>query len=115
MSVWHLPVMLLTPFYHSLGNRFIVVPLFLLSITTAGVFYGYLRLTSNSVWPAAIAHRAVNTFWDQFSTLTVPVSPLALEYLAGESGVFTLIGIILIAGWLLYRLNQKQVVLVVPA
>jgi membrane protease YdiL (CAAX protease family) len=106
-GVWHLPVMLLTPFYHSLGNRFIVVPLFLLSITAAGVFYGYLRLTSNSVWPAAIAHRAVNSFWDQFATLTIPVSPLALEYLAGESGVFTLIGIMLVAGWLVYRLDQQ--------
>jgi membrane protease YdiL (CAAX protease family) len=114
-GVWHLPVMLLTPFYHGIGNRFIVVPLFLLSITVAGVFYGYLRLTSNSVWPAAIAHRAVNTFWDQFATLTAPVSPLALEYLAGESGVFTLIGIILIAGWLLYRLNQQQAASTVPA
>jgi membrane protease YdiL (CAAX protease family) len=114
-GVWHLPGMLLTPFYHSLGNRFIVVPLFMVSITIAGVFYGYLRLTSNSVWPAAIAHRAVNTFWDQFATLTVPVSPLALEYLAGESGVFTLIGIILIAGWLLHRLNQQPVASIASA
>jgi membrane protease YdiL (CAAX protease family) len=107
-GVWHLPVMLFTPFYHGLGDRFIVVSLFLLSITAAGVFYGYLRLTSNSIWPVAIAHRAVNTFWDQFTTLTIPVSPLALEYLAGESGVFTLIGIIVIAYWLLSRLNQQQ-------
>jgi membrane protease YdiL (CAAX protease family) len=114
-GVWHLPGMLLTPFYHSLGNRFIVVALFMLSITIAGVFYGYLRLTSDSVWPVAIAHRAVNTVWDQFATLTIPVSPLALEYLAGESGLFTLVGIILIAGWLLYRLNQQQVVSVAPA
>jgi membrane protease YdiL (CAAX protease family) len=115
-GVWHLPGMLLTPFYHGLGNRFIVVPLFLLSITVAGVFYGYLRLTSDSVWPAAIAHRAVNTIWDQFATLTVVVSPVALEYLAGESGVFTLIGIVLAAGWLLHRLNQQgRAAPVVPA
>jgi membrane protease YdiL (CAAX protease family) len=114
-GVWHLPGMLLTPFYHNLGNRFIVVALFMISITIAGVFYGYLRLTSNSVWPVAIAHRAVNTIWDQFTTLTVPVSPLALEYLAGESGLFTLIGIILIAVWLLYRLNQPKVAAVIPS
>jgi membrane protease YdiL (CAAX protease family) len=107
-GVWHLPGMLLTPFYHGLGDRWIVVPLFLLSITAAGVFYGYLRLTSDSVWPVAIAHRAVNTSWDQFSTLTIAVSPLALEYLAGESGVFTLIGIVLVAAWLLYRLNHRE-------
>jgi hypothetical protein len=72
-------------------------------------------LTSDSVWPAAIAHRAVNTLWDQFAMLTVTVSPLALEYLAGESGVFTLIGIILIAGWLLYRLNHQQAASALPA
>jgi len=114
-GIWHLPSMLLTPFYHSLGNRFIVVALFLLSITIAGVFYGYLRLTSNSVWPVAIAHRAVNTFWDQFATLTIAVSPIGLEYLAGESGLFTLIGIILIAGWLLYRLNKQQAASIAPA
>ena len=113
-GVWHLPGMLLTPFYHNLGNRFIVVALFMLSITIAGVFYGYLRLTSNSVWPVAIAHRAVNTFWDQFTALTVSVSPLAMEYLAGESGLFTLIGIILIAVWLVYRLNHQQVASILP-
>ena len=114
-GVWHLPGMLLTPYYHGLGNRFIVVPLFLLSITVAGVFYGYLRLTNDSVWPTAIAHRAVNTFWDQFTILTVPVSPLALEYLAGESGLFTLFWIIVIARWLLFRLNQQRVISVSPA
>ncbi len=113
-GVWHLPGMLLTPFYHGLGDRWIVVPLFMLSITAAGIFYGYLRLTSNSVWPVAIAHRAVNTFWDQFSTLTVAVSPLAMEYLAGESGLFTLTGIVLIAAWLLYRLSRQPTVLVEP-
>lgn len=115
-GVWHLPVMLLTPFYHSLGNRFIVLALFLMSITAAGVFYGYLRLTSESVWPAAIAHRAVNTIWDQLATLTVTTSPLALEYLAGESGLFTFIGIVLVAGWLLRRLDrQERAAPVVPA
>lgn len=112
-GVWHLPVMLLTPYYHHLGNRYIVVTLFLLSLTAAGVFFGYLRLTTGSVWPAAIAHRAWNTFSDRFATLTVAVSPLALEYLAGESGLVTLIGIVLVAVWLLYRLNHQSRVEVV--
>lgn len=108
-GAWHLPIMLLTPYYHSDGNRWIIISLFLLTLTAAGVFYGYLRLTSASTWPAAIAHGAFNTFWNQFSTLTVAVgSSLVLEYLAGESGLLTLIGTAVLAGWLLYRSNLPQ-------
>jgi membrane protease YdiL (CAAX protease family) len=106
-GVWHLPLMLLTPFYHGAGNYWIIVPLFLLTMTAAGVFYGYLRLTSASVWPAALAHSAFNTFWLTFMALTLPAaSPLALEYLAGESGIITLVGVVVMAGWLLYRFNR---------
>jgi membrane protease YdiL (CAAX protease family) len=107
-GLWHLPLMLMTPFYHAGGNRFIVVGLFLLTLTIAGVLYGYLRLTSGSVWPAVLAHGSINTFWNQFSVLTVAASsPLLLEYLAGESGLLSLLGALLLAGWLLYRWYQQ--------
>lgn len=107
-GLWHLPLMLLTPFYHAGGNRFIVVVLFLLTLTVAGVLYGYLRLTSGSVWPAALAHGALSTFWMQFSALTVAASSrLLLEYLAGESGLLSLLGATLLAGWLLYRWQRQ--------
>jgi len=68
-GLWHLPLLLLTPFYHASGNRLLVVGLFLLTLTVAGLLYGYLRLTSGSVWPVALAHGALNTFWIQFSAL----------------------------------------------
>ncbi len=107
-GLWHLPLMLLTPFYHASGNRFIVVGLFLLTLTVAGVLYGYLRLTSGSTWPAVLAHGSLNTFWGQFSMLTVAASsPLLLEYLAGESGLLTLIGAALLACWLAYRWQRQ--------
>lgn len=107
-GAWHLPILLLTPYYHSEGNPWIVVPLFLLTLTVAGVFYGYLRLTNASTWPAALAHSTFNVLWDRFTLLTVAgSSPLLLEYLAGESGVLTLIGTSVMAGWLLYRLNRQ--------
>jgi membrane protease YdiL (CAAX protease family) len=99
--------LLLTPFYHGLGNRWIVVPLFLLTLTAAGMFYGYLRLITDSVWPAALAHSSFNAFWDLFSRLTIAVSPLALEYFAGETGVFTLVGTAVVSGWLVYRLDRR--------
>lgn len=106
-GLFHLPFILLTPFYHGLGNRFIIVPLFLLALTAGGIFYGYLRITSQSVWPAAIAHTSLNIFAEQFGIVTIASSPLAMEYLLGESGVITLAGIILVAGWLIYRMNQQ--------
>jgi membrane protease YdiL (CAAX protease family) len=114
-GLFHLPLMLLTPFYHGLGNRFIVVPLFLLALTAAGVWYGYLRLTSRSVWPAAIAHTSLNIFVEQFTNVTIATSPLAMEYLLGESGVFTLVGITVSAGWLVYRMDRQSRAPVVSA
>ena len=105
-GLFHLPFILFTPFYHGLGNPLIVVPLFLVALTAAGVWYGYLRITSQSVWPAAIAHTSLNISVEQFTSVTIAAAPLAMEYLLGESGVFTLIGIIAVAGWLIYRLNR---------
>jgi membrane protease YdiL (CAAX protease family) len=107
-SIWHLPLRLLTPYYHNDGNRLIVVSLFLLTLTVSGVFFGYLRLTSGSIWPSTLAHGAFNDFWSSFSQFTVASSPLALEYLAGESGVLTLVGTALVAAWLVSRLRQRR-------
>ncbi len=107
-GIWHLPLILLTPFYHASGNPWTVAVLFLLTLTAAGVFYGYLRLTSNSIWPVALAHSAFNMFWTVFSAITVAVTSAAvLEYWAGESGVITMVVIALVAAWLIYRLQRQ--------
>ena len=50
-GAFHLPLILLTSFYHPDGNRLIVIPLFLAAFTVGGLLYGYLRLTYNSTWP----------------------------------------------------------------
>ena len=106
-ALWHLPVIFLTPYYHSEGSPLIVTPLFLLTLTAAGVIYGYLRLTYNSLWPAAILHKAVNAYWDVFAAFTVASSPLATEYLGGESGLLTLLPTAVLAGWCLMRLRSR--------
>jgi len=106
-GLWHLPVIIGTPYYHSTGNLLIIVPLFLLTLTMAGVCYGYLRLTTGSVWPAALAHAAFNVLWERFNTFTVAGSPVTVEYLAGESGVCTLVALAITAGWLLHHLNNR--------
>jgi uncharacterized protein len=107
-GIFHLPLILLTPFYHGAGNKLIVVPLFLASLTLAGAIYGYLRLATGSVWPAAIAHTSLNTAWGILTGLTAVSSPLAVEYLGGESGVLALLGYAAIAGWCLYRLGGRS-------
>jgi uncharacterized protein len=109
-GLWHLPLMLLTPFYHAEGNRLLVAGLFLLTLTAAGLFYGYLRLVSESVWPATLAHNSLNMVWSILTMITIPVaSPLLVAYLAGESGIITLIGVAVVSTWLVYRMPRRDV------
>jgi len=107
-AIWHFPLMLLTPVYPILGSWLIVGPIILLTLTTAGVFYGYLQLASRSVWPSTLAHGTINTAFSFFALFTATASPLALEYLAGETGVLTLAATALSAGVILYGLRQRR-------
>ena len=106
-GIWHLPILLLTPYYHSTGNPLIIVALFLATLTVAGVVYGYLRLTTGSTWPAVLAHAIANVVWGMLSGLTITASPVTLEYLAGETGLLPLLATAVVAGWLLHRLGQE--------
>ncbi len=106
-GLFHLPAILWTPYYHAGGHALVVVPLFLATLTAAGVCYGYLRLTTGSVWPAALAHSTFNIVWDRLNGCTRTDSPSRLEYLAGESGVLTLAALSAIAVWLAWRLPRK--------
>jgi membrane protease YdiL (CAAX protease family) len=107
-GVFHMPIIFLTPYYHPDGNRWIIVPLFLITFTIGGLLYGYLRLSSGSVWPASLAHSAHNTFWALLGSMTVAASPLATEYLAGETGLLPIMGYGLLAIWLLPRLRLGE-------
>ena len=107
-GLWHLPMILLTTLYHPDGNRLIVIPLFLLGATILGVFFGYLRFRTGSVWPAAIGHSAQNVFWAVFGAFTVAASPLSTEYLAGETGILPLVGYAVLGGLLMYTLTRSS-------
>ena len=110
-GIWHLPVILLTPFYPTVGNRFIVLTLFLLTLTAAGVVYGYLRLASDSLWPPIIFHGAFNAIWDVFAAVTIATSPVAVQYLSGEAGLLTFLGTVGVAAYLIYRLQHRPLAL----
>jgi membrane protease YdiL (CAAX protease family) len=106
-AIWHFPLMLLTPVYPVLGNWLIIGPILILTLTFAGVFYGYLRLSSESVWPSTLAHGVINTSFEWLALFTATASPLALELLVGEKGLLTLAATGLTAGFILYRLRQR--------
>ena len=113
-GTWHLPLILLTSFYLNEGNRLLTIPLFLMLLTAAGVMYGVLRLTTDSLWPSVILHAAFNAFLGVFTTLTAARSPLTI-YIIGESGVLTLAVAAGVAFWLLQRwLNTRSTNLVEP-
>ena len=106
-AIWHFPLLLLSPVYPVLGSWMIIGPILLLTLTFGGVFYGYLRLNSKSVWPPSLAHGVINTSFEWLALFTATTSPLVLEYLVGETGLLTLLATALIAGFLLYWLRRR--------
>lgn len=107
-AVFHLPIIFLTTLYHPGANKLVLVPLFVISLTVVGTFLGYLRLSTGSVWPAVLGHSAHNSIWAACSALSVGSTPLASEYLAGESGVLVIVGYAVLGGWLMYALTRKK-------
>jgi uncharacterized protein len=95
-GIWHLPLLLGTDLYHGGGSRIVVVPMFLVTLTLAGVLYGWLRIWSGSVWPVALAHGAVNTAWEFSDSLVRTRTPLVTEYLGGESGGLMILGLVIL-------------------
>jgi uncharacterized protein len=95
-GLWHMPILLTTNYYHSTGNIWIVAPLFLITLTLAGVFYGFLRLWTGSIWPVAIAHAAANTAWNVSVKVSQTKSPVVVEYVGGESGIIMIAGLLVV-------------------
>ena len=107
-GVWHLPLMLTTDYYHNIGNPLLVVPLFLVTLTLAGVFFGFIRIWTGSVWAVAIAHAAANTAWELMTEMTETKSPLVLEYVGGESGVIMIGGLLIFSFFIIRHMNNEK-------
>ena len=105
-GVWHLPLMLATPYYHSEGSALLVVPLFLVTLTLAGVLFGFLRIWTASVWPVAMAHGVFNWTWELLNDLSQIKLPAVFEYVGGESGVLVIVGLALVAAALFRRMQS---------
>ncbi len=107
-GIWHFPLILIAGALPIAGSWLIAGPIFLALMTAAGVIYGYLRLTSGSVYPPTLAHGVINTSLDFFKRFTVTTTPIALTYLAGETGLIMLAVTTLAAAWCLYQLRRPS-------
>jgi membrane protease YdiL (CAAX protease family) len=102
-AIYHLPLLLLTTTYQSAGNRWIVVPMVMVTLTLAGVWYGWLRLWSGSIWPVSLSHSAFDNLMETVAGVAVTTSPAMMAYVTTETGVATMIIMVLVAAYLLTR------------
>jgi len=93
----HLPLIMLTTTYNNLGSRWVIAPLSMVTITGAGIFYAWLRDTTHSIWPAAIAHAVGNTALGLLPAAALPTAAVSMAYLAGEGGVVTAVTLTVVA------------------
>jgi len=102
-AIFHLPLLVLTTTYQSEGKRWIVVPIVMVTLTLAGVWYGWLRLWSGSIWPVSLSHSAFNNLMETVAGVAITTSPAMMAYVTTETGVVTMIIMVLVAGYLLTR------------
>lgn len=105
-GVWHLPVILLTSLYHPEGSRFVVIPVFLVLVTALGVFLGWLRLRTGSVWPPVLAHSANNVGLSWLSLFVVG-DAVMIQYIA-EEGLVHMVAYIAVAAAILFRSSGTE-------
>jgi membrane protease YdiL (CAAX protease family) len=102
-AIFHLPLLVLTTTYQSEGKRWIVVPVVMVTLTLAGVWYGWLRLWSGSIWRVSLSHSAFNNLMETFAGVAITTSPAMMAYVTTETGVVTMIIVVLVAAYLLTR------------
>jgi membrane protease YdiL (CAAX protease family) len=102
-AAFHLPLLLLTTTYQSAGQRWIIVPMVMITITLAGVWYGWLRLSSGSIWPVCLSHSVFNNVMESLAGVAIVTSAATMAYVTTETGVATMVIMGLVAGFLLLR------------
>jgi membrane protease YdiL (CAAX protease family) len=89
-GVWHLPVFLLTGYLAGIpGSPFVIIPVFLVTLTAAGGIYAWLRDRSGSVWSVVLMHQAFNSVNEAVLRGATVAAPVAFTYTTGETGVIT--------------------------
>jgi uncharacterized protein len=97
-GVWHLPLLLLTGYLAGIpGSPFVIVAIFLVTLTAAGAAYAWLRDRSGSVWSVVLMHQAFNTVNEAVMRGATVAAPVAFTYTTGETGVVTSVLVIAVA------------------
>jgi membrane protease YdiL (CAAX protease family) len=100
-AIFHLPLLLLTTTYQSAGSRWIVVPTVMVTLTLAGVWYGWLRFWSGSVWTVTLSHSAFDNIVETVGGVAVAASPVTMAYVTTETGLVTMGIMVMVASYLL--------------
>lgn len=72
-AVWHWPAIIMTDYNAGVGNVYLQVFIFTVTLVPKGITFAYITFKSNSLWPAAILHASHNLFIQRvFTPLTTP-------------------------------------------
>lgn len=95
-GIWHSPLLMLTGYAH--GAVTLSLIMFTVLTILFGVFIGWLRLASGSVFVAAMAHASFNGFVQSFFGVSFAADKA--WFWIGDYGVFILIPYGLLVAWL---------------
>jgi len=95
-GIWHLPLFVFTGYAH--GKLVLSLLMFALLTALFGVFIGWLRLASGSVFVAAMAHTSFNAFVQRFFGVSFVGD--GAWFLIGDYGVLTLVSYGALVAWL---------------
>ncbi|UTW55574.1 CPBP family intramembrane glutamic endopeptidase [Kordiimonas sp. SCSIO 12610] len=106
-SLWHIPLILYTNYNAGPYDLHIQLINFTLGYIGLSFIMTYLRVRSASVWPATVLHAAHNTF------ILYILQPMTVKYegtafYAGEFGIVMPMVLLILAGFVWYRYNQKS-------
>ena len=73
------------------------------TFSLAGVWYGWLRLSSGSIWPVCLSHSAFNNVMESLAGVAIVRSAATMAYVTTETGVVTMVITVLVAAFLLLR------------
>ncbi|MBL7688876.1 MAG: CPBP family intramembrane metalloprotease [Bdellovibrionaceae bacterium] len=106
-GVWHFPLILWGG-YASSSLPLVSILLFTVIILASGVFVGWLRIQSGSVWVAMVYHASHNLFLQTAFEVFNKPGPRS-EFLGGESGVIpcAVYFLVLGTGWRLVKVKAK--------
>jgi membrane protease YdiL (CAAX protease family) len=104
-GIWHLPLFVFTGYAH--GKLVLSLLMFTLLTALFGVFIGWLRLASGSVFVAAMAHTSFNAFVQSFFGVSFVGD--GAWFLIGDYGVLTLISYGALVAWLYWSRRVDSV------